>query len=130
MLRQNWWKIVCVVLLFYTLIAGFLGEVPAKPILNETIRNLYFHVAMWMAMMITFIVSLIYSIKYLRTNNPLFDIYALEYAKTGIVFGALVDGGIVGVGLAAECFGGRELAVLVEQSIEALFVAGGHDGTS
>ena len=89
MLRQNWWKIVCVVLLFYTLIAGFLGEVPAKPILNETIRNLYFHVAMWMAMMITFIISLIYSIKYLGTNNPLFDIYALEYAKTGLVFGLL-----------------------------------------
>ena len=89
MLRQNWWKIVCVVLLFYTLIAGLLGEVPAKPILNETIRNLYFHVAMWMAMMITFIISLVYSIKYLRTNNQLFDIYALEYAKTGIVFGIL-----------------------------------------
>ena len=89
MLRQNWWKIVCVVLLFYTLIAGLLGEVPAKPILYETIRNLFFHVALWMAMMITFIISLVYSIKYLRTNNPLFDIYALEYAKTGIVFGIL-----------------------------------------
>jgi heme exporter protein C len=89
MLRQNWWKIVCVILLFYTLIAGFLGEVPAKPILNETIRNLYFHVAMWMAMMITFIISLVYSIMYLRTNKPLYDVYALEYAKTGIVFGSL-----------------------------------------
>jgi heme exporter protein C len=89
MLRQNWWKIVCVILLFYTLIAGFLGEVPAKPILNETIRNLYFHVAMWMAMMITFIISLVYSILYLRTNKSVYDIYALEYAKTGIVFGTL-----------------------------------------
>ena len=89
MLRQNWWKIVCVILLFYTLIAGFLGEVPAKPILNETIRNLYFHVAMWMAMMITFIISLVYSILYLRTNRSIYDIYALEYAKTGIVFGSL-----------------------------------------
>jgi heme exporter protein C len=89
MLRQNWWKIVCVILLFYTLIAGFLGEVPAKPILNETIRNLYFHVAMWMAMMITFIISLVYSILYLRTNTSVYDIYALEYAKTGIVFGLL-----------------------------------------
>jgi heme exporter protein C len=89
MLRQNWWKIVCVILLFYTLIAGFLGEVPAKPILNETIRNLYFHVAMWMAMMITFIISLVYSILYLRTNKSVYDIYALEYAKTGIVFGLL-----------------------------------------
>jgi heme exporter protein C len=89
MLRQNWWKIVCVILLFYTLIAGFLGEVPAKPILNETIRNLYFHVAMWMAMMIMFIVSLVYSIMYLRRNKPLYDIFALEYAKMGIVFGVL-----------------------------------------
>ncbi len=89
MLRQNWWKIVCVILLFYTLIAGFLGEVPAKPILNETIRNLYFHVAMWMAMMITFIISVVYSILYLRTNKPVYDICALEYAKTGIVFGSL-----------------------------------------
>jgi len=89
MLRQNWWKILCVILLLYTLVAGFLGGVPAKPILNETIRNLYFHVAMWFAMMILFIVSVIYSIKYLRTSNHIFDIYALEYAKAGIVFGSL-----------------------------------------
>jgi heme exporter protein C len=89
MLRQNWWKIVCVLLLVYTVIAGFLGSVPALPILDETIRNLYFHVAMWMAMMILFIVSVIYSIKYLRTNNHIFDIYALEYAKGGILFGCL-----------------------------------------
>jgi heme exporter protein C len=89
MLRQKWWKIVCVLLLVYTVIAGFLGSVPALPILDETIRNLYFHVAMWMAMMILFIVSVIYSIKYLRTNNHIFDIYALEYAKGGILFGCL-----------------------------------------
>jgi heme exporter protein C len=89
MLRQNWWKIVCVLLLVYTVIAGFLGSVPALPILDETIRNLYFHVAMWMGMMILFIVSVIYSIKYLRTNNHIFDIYALEYAKGGILFGCL-----------------------------------------
>jgi len=89
MLRQKWWKIVCVLLLVYTVIAGFLGRVPALPILDETIRNLYFHVAMWMGMMILFIVSVIYSIKYLRTNNHIFDIYALEYAKGGILFGCL-----------------------------------------
>jgi heme exporter protein C len=89
MLRQNWWKIACVILLFYTLIAGFLGGVPARPILNETIRNLYFHVAMWMAMMIMFIVSVVYSIIYLRTNRSVYDVFALEYAKMGIVFGVL-----------------------------------------
>ena len=89
MLRQNWWKILCVVLLVYTIIFGFLGHVPAKPILNETIRNLYFHVAMWFGMMVLFTVSVVYSILYLRTNNPLQDIYALEYAKGGILFGCL-----------------------------------------
>ena len=89
MLRQNWWKILCLLLLIYTITAGFLGGVPAKPILNETIRNLYFHVAMWFSMMVFFIISVIYSVKYLRTNNHIFDIYALEYAKAGIVFGIL-----------------------------------------
>src|SRR5688572_17700793 len=86
MLRQSWWKILSLILLIITFIAGFLGDVPAKPILNETIHNLYFHVSMWFAMMIFFIVSLVYSIKYLRTNNIRYDHYALEYAQTGIVF--------------------------------------------
>ncbi|HKP32877.1 MAG TPA: cytochrome c biogenesis protein CcsA [Chitinophagaceae bacterium] len=89
MLRQNWWKILSFVLLLIAFIAGFLGDVPAKPILNETIRNLYFHVAMWFCMMILFLISLVNSIKYLRTNNIKYDWYALEYAQSGIVFGVL-----------------------------------------
>jgi heme exporter protein C len=89
MLRKNWWKILSIILLIYTFTAGFLGGVPAKPILNETIRNLYFHVAMWFGMMIFFIISVIYSIKYLRRNNQIDDFYAVEYSRTGIVFGFL-----------------------------------------
>jgi|SRR5450432_2855621 len=89
MLLKNWWKILSFFFLLYTFTAGFLGSVPVKPILNETIRNLYFHVAMWMVMMIFFIVSVVYSIRYLRHNKPVDDIYATEYARTGIVFGFL-----------------------------------------
>jgi heme exporter protein C len=89
MLRKNWWKILSFIFLLYTFTAGFLGSVPAKPILNETIRNLYFHVAMWFSMMIFFIVSVVYSVKYLRHNRLKDDIYAVEYARTGIVFGLL-----------------------------------------
>jgi heme exporter protein C len=89
MLRKNWWKILSIVLLAYTFTAGFLGSVPVKPILNETIRNLYFHVAMWFVMMILFIVSLVYSVRYLRNGRPVEDVYAKEYARTGIVFGVL-----------------------------------------
>src|SRR5437764_5723829 len=89
MLRQSWWKILSIILLLYTFIAGFLGGVPVKPILNETIRNLYFHVAMWFGMMIFFIVSVVYSVMYLRSNKPSHDMYAVEYANTGLLFGIL-----------------------------------------
>jgi len=89
MIRKNWWKILSILFLFYTFIAGFLGPVPARRILNETIRNLYFHVAMWFCMMILFIVSLVYAVRYLRHNRIDDDIYSVEYARTGIVFGML-----------------------------------------
>jgi heme exporter protein C len=89
MLRKNWWKILSVILLLVTFIEGFLGEVPRKPILHETIRNYYFHVVMWMSMMIFFIVSVVYSVKYLRNKKHVADIYAEEFAKTGIVFSLL-----------------------------------------
>lgn len=88
-MKGAWWKILSVALLIYTVSAGFLGGVPVKPILNETIRNLYFHVAMWFGMMIFFMASVVNSIRFLRTQNPKWDIYALEYANTGIVFGLL-----------------------------------------
>ncbi len=86
---KSWWKIVSVVLLIYTFIMGFLRDVPRMPILNETIRNLYFHVTMWFSMTIIFIVSLIGSIKYLGKTNPKDDILASESANVGILLGIL-----------------------------------------
>jgi len=64
-------------------------EVPELPILNETIRNLFFHVAIWFAMFILLIVSVVYSIKYLKTSNLAYDVKAGEFATIGIVFGLL-----------------------------------------
>ena len=64
-------------------------EVPDLPILNETIRNLFFHVAIWFAMFILLIVSVVYSIKYLKNSNFEDDIRASEFATMGIVFGLL-----------------------------------------
>ena len=88
-MRKSWWKILSFVLLVYTVIAGFLQPVPRLFILNETIRNLYFHVCMWFAMMIVFIVSFVYSIKYLSGYKYKNDIYAREYASMGIFLGIL-----------------------------------------
>jgi heme exporter protein C len=81
-----WWKIAAILLLMYTSIMGFLGTVPAMPILNETIRNLYFHVTMWMAMMLLMVVNVIYGIKYLSNQKSYNDIVAEESAKIAMVF--------------------------------------------
>jgi heme exporter protein C len=88
-MTKSWWKILSFVLLVYTIVAGFLLHVPALPILNESIRNLYFHVCMWFGMMILYITSFIYSIKYLSSTNYRDDIFAKNFAATGTVFGVL-----------------------------------------
>lgn len=88
-MRKSWWKILSFFLLAYTIIGGFLLDVPRLPILNESIRNLYFHVSMWFAMMILFIVSVIYSIKYLSNFNHRNDIFASNFAVVGSLLGIL-----------------------------------------
>jgi heme exporter protein C len=65
----TWWKVLAVVLVFYTLIAGLLFRVPRLDILHETIRNLYFHVPMWMAMLTVFTISVFFSIRYLNSGK-------------------------------------------------------------
>jgi heme exporter protein C len=88
-MRKNWWKFLAAGLLLYSVIFGLIGEVPRQPILNETIRNVYFHVPMWFSMMALMISSLTYSIKYLRQGQIQDDVYAVEYANVAIVFGVL-----------------------------------------
>lgn len=88
-MRKSWWKIVSVLLLLYIITGGLLFPVPAREILHESIRNLYFHVCMWFAMMVLFTTSVVYSIKYLRHQHLKDDIYALNFAKIGILFGVL-----------------------------------------
>jgi heme exporter protein C len=44
---------------------------------------------MWFGQMTLLAISLGYSIAYLRTQNFKYDIYASEFAKTGIIFGLL-----------------------------------------
>jgi heme exporter protein C len=88
-MKNNWWKGLAVVLLLYTAVAGFLLPVPRLAILNETIRNLYFHVPMWFGMTFILIASVYYSIRYLRTPTPQLDILSHEAAKTGILMGVV-----------------------------------------
>ena len=88
-MKKNWWKILSFLLLIYTVVGGFLMDVPRLFILNETIRNLYFHVCMWFAMMILYCVSFVYSIKYLRGFNLRNDIFAQHFAGVSSFLGIL-----------------------------------------
>lgn len=89
LLKKEWWKWLCIVLLIYTVIAGFLFPVPRLPILNETIRALHFHVPMWFGMILIFAGSVIYAIKYLKTNDEKYDVFSSQLANIGIAFGIL-----------------------------------------
>lgn len=88
-LKHNWWKLLGALLLVYVIFGGLLFEVPALPVVQQTIRNIYFHVGMWFAMMFILFVALIYSIRYLRWFRPEDDQKALAAVKTGLIFGVL-----------------------------------------
>jgi heme exporter protein C len=62
---------------------------PFRNILVETIRNLFFHVSLWFAMFILFVVSVIYSIQYLLKNKPQKDNIASSFALVGVIYGLL-----------------------------------------
>lgn len=85
-MRKNWWKIIAALFVSISIVAGFIGPVPVLPILNETIRNVYFHVPMWFSMLILYLISVIYSIKYLNSGKMEDDTMAVEAVNTGIIF--------------------------------------------
>lgn len=88
-MKKYWWKIAAIVFVLYAIIAGLLGQVPRQPILNESIRNLYFHVTIWFGMMMVLIASLVYSIKYLAGFDINNDLYASESAGVAVFMGIL-----------------------------------------
>lgn len=82
-------KILTAALLVYVFSMGLIGEVPALEVLNETIRNLYFHVPLWFAMILILLGSLWASIQFLRRADPIWDDIASSLAAVAIVFGLL-----------------------------------------
>ncbi len=83
-----------------TLVANFIKVIPAnnpnklnevrfpnRGMLQESIRNLLYHVPMWFAMILLLLTSAIYSIKYLNTKNLIFDHYSQSFIKLGLLAG-------------------------------------------
>lgn len=74
-------------MLLYAIAAGLLLPVPSVGFLGEGIRNLFYHVGMWFAMMAMLALSVAYSIGVLRTDSAVRDAGALAAADTGLLFG-------------------------------------------
>lgn len=80
------YKIISVLLILYTLVWGLLNPVPRLDILNETIRNVYYHVPIWFAMLFMMTVSMVYSVKSLQNNKVSSDSRAFNAAIVGFFF--------------------------------------------
>jgi heme exporter protein C len=88
-MQIKWWKILGIVLVLYSIIAGLLMPVPHLNILNETIRNLYFHVTMWFSMIFLMLMSMVQSVKYLSGFDKVRDLKAEALASTGMFIALL-----------------------------------------
>lgn len=83
---KNAYKVIAVLLILYSLVFGLLNPVVNLPILNQTIRNLYYHVPMWFSMLFMMAISLYYSLHQLRSGNLLHDTKAHNAAVIGLFF--------------------------------------------
>ncbi|WP_316743561.1 cytochrome c biogenesis protein CcsA [Pedobacter antarcticus] len=116
-MSQSWWKILGAILVIYSTVYGFLSSVPALPILHQSIRNLYFHVPMWFAMIVLFTISVFHSIKFLNNGSEDSDLKAVQSVNAGIVFGIL---GIVTGAIWARFTWGQAWSFDVKQNFAAI----------
>jgi heme exporter protein C len=69
------------------IVVGFLIPIPQIPILEQSARNLFLHVPMWMTMFVMFVTALVHSVRFLNSGNLDQDVRAEAYTKVGVVFG-------------------------------------------
>lgn len=62
---------------------------PYREILYESIRNLFYHVPLWFAMLFLLAFSFVSSIVYLNSSKMIYDVFAKEAAFVAMLFGAL-----------------------------------------
>lgn len=61
---------------------------PYREILYESVRNTFYHVPMWFIMTTMVLFSLVFSIGYLATSKPQYDIYASSAVYVALLAGA------------------------------------------
>lgn len=92
---------------------------PYRNILGETIRNTYFHVPLWFAMIILFSISGWYSGLYLKTKDRPNDFVATAYTNVGMLYGLL---GLITGAIWAKNTWGAYWSFDVKQNMAAICV--------
>ena len=85
----RWVRGGVVLVLTGVVVAGFVGSIPQLDILEQSARNLYFHVPMWFSLMAATIVSAYHSARYLQSGARIRDLRAREAAWLALLFGGL-----------------------------------------
>jgi len=85
----RFYKALGVVLVLYSLIYGLLTTVPDLPIIEQSIRNLFYHVSMWFAMVAMMAGSFGNAIGFLRSDHLKKDQRSVSLAETGMLFAFL-----------------------------------------
>ncbi len=62
---------------------------PYRALLGETIRNQYFHVSLWFALMLLMLAAAVYAGKYLRSGDVRHDYRSEALTRVGLLFGVL-----------------------------------------
>lgn len=62
---------------------------PYRSVIYETVRNTFYHVAIWMAMFALLIISIIYSILYLIKKDMKYDHLSNGFTSVAIVYGLI-----------------------------------------
>jgi heme exporter protein C len=88
-MKGLWWKSVSVILIVYSIIAGFIVDVPEIGNLGDSIRNIFFHTCMWFVMIVMLTISAVSSIRYLSSGKIKQDALACEAVNIAVVFGIL-----------------------------------------
>ncbi|KAA0208060.1 MAG: cytochrome c biogenesis protein CcsA [Ignavibacteriaceae bacterium] len=79
-------QILVFVLISSVLVAGFSVPIPFIPALGEKARILYFHVPTAWVSVVAFFMSMLYSIKYLRSGDPVTDLKSFSANSLGFLF--------------------------------------------
>lgn len=80
-----WWKILLFVGMTAMIIASYVTPAPQQQI-GESSRIFYYHIPQAWICVLAFAMSMVYSIRYLRSRRIEFDDRAVETARLGFVF--------------------------------------------